>query len=765
MRNLIREIHRRSLWQVLGIYLALSWIALQVVDVLSNNVGLPAWVGPTAFALLLVGLPIVVGTAFVQEGMTTRGQEHPTTPPDEATELQSPAPSTPGRRHRFMTWRNALVGGVGAFALLGLVTAAWLFMRASGIGPAGTLVAKGILDERERLVLADFDSATDTVLARTVTETVRRALAESSALRFVERDQLAETLRRMGRDARTTAIDEETAREIAIRDGLKGFVGGMVDRVGTGYVLSADLVLAESGETALSHQETARDDADLINAIDRLSRRFRERAGESLRDVNASPRLRAVTTSSLTALQKYVQGRIVYDRGGDDDAAITLYKEAIGIDTTFAEAYRALAVVYSNGRRGRSLVVDAMEHAMRHQDRLSEAERARLQAYYQQTVTRDREATVAAYRRSLELDPDSAGLNNLAVAYTGLRRFEEAEEAFGLAIAHGNDIWQTHSGRVRMLYALGRTQEARAALEDARAAVPDSAIWDRYEFDLDVADGMYDAADSVLTAYEARYRRDPGTAILAPLRRGRLAALRGRLGAAEDALGRIMAVMEARSIRALYLTAAATVSAFRLEAGDVAGAHAVVDEALRVQPLDSIAPLDRPYFALANAYSRLGDPARARGLLERWETEVDPELDDPLGTGRLTSDAWVALAEGRPEEAVERFRQADEIAGGCTICGLYEIGHAYDEAGNADSAIAVYERFLDTPWYNRTGEDGRRGPILERLGQLHDARGDLEDAAKYYAMFVELWADADDVLQPRVQAAQARLEAILREIG
>jgi hypothetical protein len=30
---------------------------------------------------------------------------------------------------------------------------------------------------------------------------------------------------------------------------------------------------------------------------------------------------------------------------------------------------------------------------------------------------------------------------------------------------------------------------------------------------------------------------------------------------------------------------------------------------------------------------------------------------------------------------------------------------------------------------------------------------------------VELWAEADDELQPRVRAAQARLDAILRERG
>jgi hypothetical protein len=35
----------------------------------------------------------------------------------------------------------------------------------------------------------------------------------------------------------------------------------------------------------------------------------------------------------------------------------------------------------------------------------------------------------------------------------------------------------------------------------------------------------------------------------------------------------------------------------------------------------------------------------------------------------------------------------------------------------------------------------------------------------YYARFVELWDDADDELQPRVQAAQARLDEILRQRG
>lgn len=37
----IREIHRRSLWQVLGIYVVASWGVLSVVDTLAGALSLP----------------------------------------------------------------------------------------------------------------------------------------------------------------------------------------------------------------------------------------------------------------------------------------------------------------------------------------------------------------------------------------------------------------------------------------------------------------------------------------------------------------------------------------------------------------------------------------------------------------------------------------------------------------------------------------------------------------------------------------------------
>ena len=121
--------------------------------------------------------------------------------------------------------------------------------------------------------------------------------------------------------------------------------------------------------------------------------------------------------------------------------------------------------------------------------------------------------------------------------------------------------------------------------------------------------------------------------------------------------------------------------------------------------------------------------------------------------------AHIATGEGRYVDALaEALRwEGGECLGRCSDLAL-----AYDRAGQRDSAIAIYERYLTSP---RIGipPPHRWGPILERLAQLYDERGDRDEAADYYAKFVELWAEADEELQPRVRAAQARLEEILDE--
>ena len=92
---------------------------------------------------------------------------------------------------------------------------------------------------------------------------------------------------------------------------------------------------------------------------------------------------------------------------------------------------------------------------------------------------------------------------------------------------------------------------------------------------------------------------------------------------------------------------------------------------------------------------------------------------------------------------------------------------AFEALGQADSVIARYEIWLGRrDLRGRLFSDSGQLPrALERLGQLYDAKGDTENAALYYAQFVEMWNDADADLQPRVAVARARLEEIMRARG
>ncbi|NIP60733.1 MAG: hypothetical protein GWM92_20145, partial [Gemmatimonadetes bacterium] len=213
-------------------------MALQVVESLTESAGLPDWVPSFALVLLVIGLPIVMATAFVQEGMGG-GDEAPATPggsqgapagaegsatgevPGDVRSAGAPTGAGPGEaapgpgavdvagaaagpgaddsglHHRLLTWRNAIVGGVLAFALLGVVVAGYFVMWSTGVGPVGNLVAQGVIEDGERVVLASFADATGEGLGDVVTEALRVDLSESSVLQLVEDADVEPVLARM----------------------------------------------------------------------------------------------------------------------------------------------------------------------------------------------------------------------------------------------------------------------------------------------------------------------------------------------------------------------------------------------------------------------------------------------------------------------------------------------------------------------------------------------------------------------------------------
>jgi hypothetical protein len=88
---------------------------------------------------------------------------------------------------------------------------------------------------------------------------------------------------------------------------------------------------------------------------------------------------------------------------------------------------------------------------------------------------------------------------------------------------------------------------------------------------------------------------------------------------------------------------------------------------------------------------------------------------------------------------------------------------AFDAAGQRDSAMVMYERYLATPFWIKLKvelDPMSRPAVHERLGQLYEARGDGENAAEQYRAFIDLWKNADPELQPRVAEARRRLAKV-----
>ncbi len=90
-------------------------------------------------------------------------------------------------------------------------------MRQAGIGPAGSLVARGVLDDRAPVIVADF-TAQDSLLARAATEAFRVDLSQSPSIQVLEPAFLVEALSRM-EVARDAPLDADLARELAVRQG------------------------------------------------------------------------------------------------------------------------------------------------------------------------------------------------------------------------------------------------------------------------------------------------------------------------------------------------------------------------------------------------------------------------------------------------------------------------------------------------------------------------------------------------------------------
>ena len=421
-----------------------------------------------ALVVMALGLPMVLFTAFVNHGSRVARTMAMLTPGGSIT-ANSTMTRIAVKASPHVTWRRTALGGVVAVTAFAALVVTFMVMRALGIGPAGSLLAKGVISDRDQILVAEFTApASDSGLGAVVSEAVRMGLAESGAVKVMQPTQVAGALTRMQRPV-TSRLDRDLAREVAQREGAKAIVDGDVTPVGAGFIVTVRLRGTDPPDELASYRETAASATDLVPAIDRATRKLRGKIGESLKAVRATIPLERATTASLPALRKYSEGFRKNTLEQDFAAAIPLLEEAISLDSNFALAYRQLALVYGNAglRPGRADTL--RERAFQLRERLPELERWLVEAtYYNAGAPHyDRAKSIAANERALAIDPTSASaLNALALTLNGRGEFARAESLYKRGQEAHPDIAFFWFNMVPTQIALGKVGDARRTLEE-----------------------------------------------------------------------------------------------------------------------------------------------------------------------------------------------------------------------------------------------------------------------------------------------------------
>jgi TolB-like protein len=621
-------------------------------------------------------------------------------------------------------------------------------------GAFGTLAAAGKVAPNQRLLITEFRSnPQDSAQARLAADALRISLAQSGFVSVMQPQAVGDALRRMRREP-TERITTDLARELARREGVAVLLDGDVSRSDEGLVFVVRLTSADSGTTLAVAPANAATIADIPDAMDALARRLRAKIGESLQKIQTGPRLAQVTTSSTLALEKYTAGARANDVEHDYPKAVALLKEAVAIDSSFAEAWRKLAVASANGNIAKALEIDSYRtRAFIYRERLSPQERIRAEITYY--GLRDQQRQLAAYEEFVALTNDSLWLGAIAQIQLDRRDYARAAENARIAIRAAG----THVGAepvqtlVNALLWQGKTREADSVINAFSAVL--SRVRLRYECRRNLVQGCaawLSAMDSLRASGSSQERASALNAL------SNWALFRGQLKKAQDLRNEWVAWNQARGI---ISRSPGPSEAYWADGVDMWLRNNTAAIASRLDTVDMTNYANpRPFAEMAKHYAWGKRTDRARNFLERGRKSGPDTVLQVNRTAFALTEAEIALAEGNWSDAVTRFRALDVMPygwGACGTCTYSDIGRAYEAGGMLDSAIVAYERYLTGP--STLGEIPWDLPVwYERLCLLHGKKGNYAKAATYCAPFVQFWENADPELQPRVTEARRIIE-------
>jgi serine/threonine-protein kinase len=681
--------------------------------------------------------------------------------------MAATTPLKPGRMRRARP--VLLVVGAGTILLL----------AAGGrAGPALTGLEEGLMD----LLSAALDGAGE--------------------IRRVDPFALTSQLAREG----MTTVGPDSARQIAAQLGAGHYVLGRVADLGGRLQLTASVYsTAQTGPIHSSIEEATL--GTLSEDVERMATELISSlpAGEGAR----FDEVQTVRAASYEALKSYLEGEALWRRGWPDSALVPL-RRAVEVDPTFALAWYRLSLACGFAACGSDSQAQLADRAWRYRDRLSLRDSLLAEinhAFFHGDGIRGEQLALQVTQRypdhieawhflgrnrffyswqlgqpfaeaweplqlALDLEPDHpyVAWHALNVA-VGTRRLEDAATLLSLVPREGGAASWLPSVEAQVAYLRGDGQALErhlTRLQSERAFLALHAGW------LATTSDSLETSKSFLTLLTDEARSEP-TRAAGHLYLAHLEAAQGRWSAAQEELA--TASQWAPALATVYRAWLAAMPFLDVAQSEVA---AVRDSLLEWHVLGAIptpgltgllrmpselGPHVRPYL-LGLLSARLGETQRADAFAAQLETASHPT--DTIGLRRdLATEirAMAAHRAGQHEDALARFEalslrvsQWSNPPIGYRPFGRYLRAELLAELGRDDEALGWYGawgKFVGT-------EFAWKAPVALRMGEVLEARGEVENAVEQYESFVARWRNADPHLQPRVEEAKRRIASLTR---
>jgi tetratricopeptide (TPR) repeat protein len=770
--------------RVLLVYLAVCWPVLEATAFLRDEFQLPRWVVPLAMVLLLIGLIVILATAWVQShplaAARAKAEEIPTSWEIDLGDMRE---SVARGRLPHLTWARVLLAGAIAFSLLIGLAGLYVLLKDEGRSfTPGEAKAEAADPGIAVLPFAVSGSGTEE-LHEGMVDLLSTNLDGVAGLRAIDSRTV---LARWGEVVQGEGEpDLRTALEVARRAGARYALVGNAVTVGPQVRLAADMYEVESG-AKLGHAQAEGSPDSMLGLVDRLSievlRAIPRSAGEGLPAVD----LASITTTSLPALRSYLEGEARLRRS-EFTEAIAAFQRAVEADSSFALAFYRLGTAYGWTEGLDDTHLRYVQRAAERAGRLPERE-AMLVRVELAIAGGDRKVVELANEAVQKYPEDAEAWYLLGDAYfhwgfLTLQSREKGDEAFAKAIELDASFTPAHIHLIQNVFTYAADSARSAALIEAYGRLAEATDYDRANrlaFSLVFGDSASRARalarlDSLpagaiqhVIAYLGHPRALPAQAELAAAaRRSRnpAAQVGGTIGLifTELARGRLQEFLELLKDPRIpgEVRAAGLFAAYAME---MPVPEDLLERGLSLETGDTVHVGEVLFAGLYAAdRGRWADHAEAVARLER-EAPRSRAAGDSVkarlaeATARMLQSSELAH-RGRVDEAV---RQLEDVRKG--VAGSRQWQLVYGVHGMIAEVLFQTDRMREAERYYSSLPPSPWG--FYRLGKIYEDLKEWEKARRSYEQFVIGWKDADPELQPRVaeaKAAIARLSSVIQE--